>query len=202
MAAPPLIVAAAGRPHPSESVNGDAWLVQQSNGVYRVAVIDGLGHGPEAAAAAELAVRTLAAHPESSPSEALCLCHTALHGSRGAAIALAVVETEVARLTYAGIGNIEARLWQSEKEQRLISYRGIVGSVIPTVRSFEMTLSPGWLLIMHTDGLSSRFELADFPSFQQRLPQALAGALLASWSRPTDDAMVVVVCPEPTGVDR
>ena len=111
-------------------------------------------------------------------------------------IAVAVIEPERLRLTYAGIGNIEARLRQNAEEHRLVNYRGIVGAHIPTVRSFELALAPDWLLVLHTDGVSSHFQLDESLAFRDLQPQALAEALLAEWSRPTDDATVVVIRPD------
>ena len=97
----PLIIAAAGRPRLGETVSGDHWAVDWDGFACRVAVIDGLGHGPEAAQAAEAAVATLAAHPELPPDEALRRCHVALKGTRGAAISIARVEPDTRRLAYA-----------------------------------------------------------------------------------------------------
>src|SRR4051812_14246067 len=127
MAAHIVTVVGASRTYPGETDNGDAWTADWHDGACRVAVIDGVGHGPLAAAAAQLAVRTLASQPHLLPAEALRLCHDALRGSRGAAISIAHIDAERGRLTYAGVGNVEARLWLGESWQRPISYRGIVG---------------------------------------------------------------------------
>src|SRR4051794_18488755 len=120
-------VAGAGRPYPGESVNGDAWQVDWSNGICRIAVIDGLGHGPDAALAAQAALDTLAAAPGLSPEQGLRVCHQALRKTRGAALSLAQINLTTGHITYAGIGNVEARICQGHNEQRLIAYRGIVG---------------------------------------------------------------------------
>jgi serine phosphatase RsbU (regulator of sigma subunit) len=189
-----VAIATASRPHPDEAVNGDAWVVHQQGTTWRIAVIDGLGHGPQAAEAALEAVRALDAHPAAAPASALQLCHAALVGTRGAAISVAVLDLAAARLTYAGIGNVEAHLWQAGRSQRPISYRGIVGSVMRTVRSFEFPLTDDWLLVLHSDGLSSRLEVPTLEAARADL-QATADALLARWSRSSDDATVVVAVP-------
>ena len=189
-----VTIAAASRPHPDEVVNGDAWAVHQDGTTWRIAVIDGLGHGPLAADAAREAVRALDAHPAASPTSALQACHSALVGTRGAAISIAVLDLAAARLTYAGIGNVEAHLWQEGRSQRPIAYRGIVGSAMRTVRSFEFPLTDAWLLVVHSDGLSTRLEVPTIEAASADL-QAAADALLARWSRPTDDATVVVAVP-------
>jgi serine/threonine protein phosphatase PrpC len=192
VAQPTLIVAAATRPYPGETANGDAWTVQWHDGVCRIAVIDGLGHGPQAAAAAQRAVETLVAQPHLGPAVALQTCHRALAGSRGAAMAVVAVEPGAARLTFAGVGNVEAQLWDGETPQRPVSYRGIVGSALPTIREFQLALAPDGLLLLHTDGISARFDASRLPEFAHRQPQTLADAILARAARPTDDATIVV----------
>jgi serine phosphatase RsbU (regulator of sigma subunit) len=189
----PVEVAAATRPYPGESANGDAWATAWPPGACRIAVVDGLGHGPAAAAAAAAATAALAAQPELGPVEALQLCHGALAKSRGAAIAIARIDPADQRLTYAGVGNVEARLWSGGEARRLIAYRGVIGVVLPrTIRAFEHPLDDDWLLLLHTDGVSSRFALDGPREAAARAPAELAAAVLAGWGRPTDDATVVV----------
>lgn len=192
-----LVVAVAARPYPGETVNGDAWCVQQHGSLRRVSVIDGLGHGPDAAAAAGLAVATLDAFPADGPVEALRRCHAALRGSRGAAVTVAQLDLAACRVTVAGIGNVQAYVdtGAGERLERPAAYRGIVGSAIPTVRAFEFALGPRWWLVLHTDGVSARFDLAQQRDSSGGDPQRLADVLLAGWARPTDDATVVVVQP-------
>ena len=193
--APPLItVAGATRPHPGETANGDAWAVEWPQAACRIALIDALGHGPDAAAVARQALGVLAAHPLLEPVALLGLCHRALAGTRGVVLSIATIDPLAATLCFAGVGNVEARLWQPSKLERPITYRGIVGRSMPTVRAFRFALEPGWLLLLHTDGVSDRFDLTQAPGFPTRAPRTLAEAVLTRWGRPTDDATVVVAC--------
>ncbi|HET7036565.1 MAG TPA: SpoIIE family protein phosphatase [Thermomicrobiaceae bacterium] len=194
MAPRALTVGAASQPYPGETVNGDAWLAEQQGERWRLALIDGLGHGPEAAAAARAALDALAAWPEASPLDALVACHQALHHTRGAAIAIASIDLAAGQLCFAGVGNVEARLRQDGKERRLMSYRGIVGAVLPRLRAFDLPLSDDWLLVLHSDGVSARFDLSEeLPGAHH--PDDLAAQILTRWARPTDDATVVVARP-------
>jgi serine phosphatase RsbU (regulator of sigma subunit) len=199
MADCPLVIAAAGRPYPGESRSGDAWAAHWQAGGCRLALVDGLGHGPAAAAAADAALALLDMRPELGPAEALCACDAALRGTRGAALALAQIDAHAGRLTYAGVGNIEARLWIAGQWQRPISYRGIVGGALPRVRVFEFTLSAPWLLVMHTDGVRDRFELDLATQPGEGALQTLAESLLHDWARPTDDATIVLAAPRRFG---
>ena len=189
-----ILIAAAARPHPTEVVSGDAWHVDWTAAGCRIAVVDGLGHGPDAAAAAARAGAVLAAAPHASPGEALRLCHDALRGTRGAAVGIAAIEPALGLLTFAGVGNVEARLVAGRRTLRLPSSRGIVGAVLPTLRPLQAALEPGWLLILHSDGVSDRFDLQEIPAASGD-PQRLADAILARWGRATDDATVVVAQP-------
>jgi serine phosphatase RsbU (regulator of sigma subunit) len=196
MAERALAIGTAARSYPGEQVNGDGWSIDWHLGSCRIALIDGLGHGPAAAAATLAAITALRSRPELAPADALRLCHQALIGTRGAVISLARLDTSHAKLTYAGVGNVEARLWHSTEQQRPIAYRGIVGVTMPKVRSFDLELGANWLLLLHTDGVRERFTLPDPADWVDLGPQLLAEEVLRRWGRPNDDAAVVIACPE------
>jgi serine phosphatase RsbU (regulator of sigma subunit) len=193
MAAPRLTVAAATRPHAGEAANGDGWQVDWAGDRCRVVIIDGLGHGPVAAAATQVASRVLTAHPELLPEQALRACHAALGGTRGAAMSVASIDVAAGHLTYAGVGNAEAYLLRNGRSERLVAYRGIVGGIFPRLRVFSYSLEPGWLLLLHTDGVRARFQVDALTEHLRADPQAMADSILQTWGRATDDATVVVV---------
>jgi serine phosphatase RsbU (regulator of sigma subunit) len=192
---PPVVVVGAVRPCKGETVSGDAWHVDHHGSRWRVALVDGLGHGPDAAAAASAAVAYLSAHPDLDAGDALRGCHAAPRGTRGAAIAVAEIDPDAGRLTYAGVGNVEARLWSDGQGRRPVSFRGIVGVTMPSVRVFELALGQDWLLLMHTDGVSTRADVESLPELARRDASRLAAEVLERWGRERDDATVVVACP-------
>jgi serine phosphatase RsbU (regulator of sigma subunit) len=195
MASFPVAVAVAARPYPGETVSGDAWQVDWHGSVCRIALVDGLGHGSRAAAAALAAVAALAAEPALNPVDAVHRCHNALKDTRGAALLVASIDVRRGQLIVAGAGNVEARLYQDGGAKHLMTDRGIVGSALPRVRPVEMALAPEWLLLMHTDGIKRRFEAQ---SQFEAAPDGdrLAQAILKEWGRATDDATVLVAQPE------
>lgn len=188
-----IVTGVASRSLSGETVNGDAWTVEQAGTRCRVAVIDGLGHGPAAAEASNAARETLRQHPDLDPIEALAACHKALSRTRGASVSVAQIDPDAHRVTYAAVGNVETRLWRGEKGPRLMNYRGIVGVRVPTFRSFDYRLDGPWLLVMHSDGVSARFEISEVLGLAGSSPQSLAETILNTWGRETDDATVLVV---------
>jgi serine phosphatase RsbU (regulator of sigma subunit) len=192
MAGGSVVFGIAGRPYPGEQVSGDDWQLDHHAHGFRVSMIDGLGHGQPAANAAAAAKALLASRPELGPVEALRACHAALFSTRGAAMWIANVYPTQSKLTYAGVGNVDARLWQEGRQHRLVAQRGIVGAALPTVRLYEVTLKHHWVLLVHTDGVREHFDADSLPDLLTSDPQAMADGILLAWGRPTDDALVLV----------
>lgn len=103
----PLLIGVATRPHPREAVNGDRIHLEQRGAIHRIAVIDALGHGPDAAAVAARAVDTLAALADADAPSSIRACHDALKGTRGAALSVIRIDLDAGRMTFAGLGNVE-----------------------------------------------------------------------------------------------
>jgi len=179
------------RPHPAYQANGDAYIIERRGESVLVGIVDGLGHGPDAAAASQRAVEVLSGDNGTNLADLLRRCHHALHHSRGAAMALARIDLDQGRLTYGGVGNIEERLIGTTTT-RLISYNGIVGSILPHFQLFEFSFQPDDLVLMHSDGISARFDLKHYPQVRTQPVQLIAEAIARDWSRPHDDATIIV----------
>src|SRR5438067_10023922 len=107
-----LVVGVASRPYPGETVSGDAWFVDCHESVYRLTVVDGLGHGPAAATAASAARAVLERAPGLRPDEALRVCHEAMRDTRGGAISIVSIDSRTDRLSFSGVGNVDGFLIQ------------------------------------------------------------------------------------------
>lgn len=173
-------------------MNGDAWQVDWYADRCRIAIVDGLGHGPLAADASAAALRVLAAHPELTAEASLRACHRALGSTRGATMSIVVIEPSAATLTYTGVGNAEGCIFSNGRRDRLLAFRGIVGVTLPPLKTFTYQLVPEWVLVMHTDGVRPHFELDEMADGDRNDPQAMAQLILDTWARDTDDATVVV----------
>jgi phosphoserine phosphatase RsbX len=174
--------------------SGDLHLVKAVQDGVLIAVVDGLGHGEEAAAAARLAVSTLEHYAEEPPLSLLQRCHVALKGSRGVVMSIARFDAPRSTMTWLGVGNVEGVLhhvdW-SERSSRasLITRGGIVGSEVPAVQAAAIPVGTGDTLVFATDGIASDF-LADVSVREE--PQRLADQILARHGKGTDDALVLV----------
>jgi negative regulator of sigma-B (phosphoserine phosphatase) len=174
--------------------NGDRCVVALFPAGALVAAIDGLGHGTEAATAANRAAQLLEAHPHESVLALIERCHEVLRRTRGAVISLASYDARQSSITWAGVGNVEAALMrvnrtEGRSHESLLARGGVVGYQLPPLRSFTIGLSRGDTLIMATDGIRGGF-LADLDL--TRGPQENADSILGRYGKGTDDALVVV----------
>jgi anti-sigma regulatory factor (Ser/Thr protein kinase) len=172
---------------------GDAWAAWSAGGLTSIFVVDGLGHGHDAAVAADTAVGTFRRHAERAAPEVIALVHAALRPTRGAAVALAELDERAGKLRYCGIGNISAVVRRPDgQEQHLISLPGIAGHVARRVQTFSYDWPPGSLLVMHSDGLATHWSLNRYAGLSQHRPDVVAGVLYRDLRRGPDDATAVV----------
>jgi hypothetical protein len=184
--------AAVNVPIAGESVCGDAWAVEHDEGRVYCLVADGLGHGPLAAEAAVAAVRSFRKQPRTDPADILQTAHRALAGTRGAAVAVAEVDAPGGRLRYAGVGNISGCLLSAGSCRSLVSHNGTLGHEARRFQTFDYPFPKGATLVMHSDGLGSRWSLAPYPGLAGRDPALLAGVLYRDFRRGRDDVTVLV----------
>jgi anti-sigma regulatory factor (Ser/Thr protein kinase) len=180
-------------PMSGESVAGDGWLLEVSGDYRTILVIDGLGHGPNAARAARAATEAFAKHPAAAPGALMEICHAALATTRGAAGAAARVDLTKNQGTFAGIGNIGCRVETTGERRQLVSHSGTLGHVMRRVQEFEFPFPAGSLLISHSDGLTTHWSVADYPGLMSKHAGLIAGVLYRDHERGRDDVTVVVL---------
>ncbi len=178
---------------PGESVCGDSWAFESLPDCCLSLVADGLGHGPEAAKAAQAAIRVLDELPTHAPAALISRAHGALRGTRGAALAVAELNFTDQTLRYAGVGNIAGVVIQEGHSQHMVSYNGIVGHELRKVQELTYHWPLGALMIMHSDGLSMHWDLSAYPGLVTRSASLIAGVLYRDFTRGRDDATVVVI---------
>jgi len=179
---------------PGEEVCGDSWGCVRADGTLVILVADGLGHGMEAKLASAEAVRQLYENSNLPPKALLTRVHEALRSTRGAAVAIAQIDSVRGKLTYAGVGNISARIYAgSDSRQNLVSLNGTAGHQCERIQEFSYSWPENGLLVMHSDGLSTGTGLESYPGLAARDPALIAGVLYRDFCRGRDDATVVIV---------
>jgi anti-sigma regulatory factor (Ser/Thr protein kinase) len=153
-----------------ESECGDAWRIAIGRQRLSVLLVDGLGHGPDAAAAAAIATNMFGRVASEPPEEAFLAMSEAMRGSRGAALSVAVID-QAARLTrFSGVGNVDGRVIAPAGTEHLTPQNGIVGHNMPTVRSVNVPWPVGARLVMHSDGIATPWRLDAYPGLMTAHP--------------------------------
>jgi negative regulator of sigma-B (phosphoserine phosphatase) len=183
----------ASRALAGQSVSGDvSAVVRTANGVV-VAAVDGLGHGSEAATAADIAAETLRTHAEESLAEIIGHCHQALRRTRGVAISVASFDAGRGMMTWTGIGNVEGTLFRAASNalparEALLLRGGVVGYSLPQLRIATLPVTRGDTLIFATDGVGAGFRHGSMPGGSA---PDLAADILLRHGRALDDALVL-----------
>jgi anti-sigma regulatory factor (Ser/Thr protein kinase) len=177
---------------PGESVSGDAWEITAVGDKARIGLADGLGHGPVAAEAADAAMVAFAGSI-GSPAEVLEQIHPLIRSTRGAAMAVAVADAGAGTLIFGGAGNIAGRMISGVEDRSLMSQHGTLGLQIRKIQDVTYAWPKHALIILHSDGLTSRWKLDEAPGLIQCDPAVVAGWLIREHTRGQDDVTVVVV---------
>jgi serine phosphatase RsbU (regulator of sigma subunit) len=178
-----------------EDTSGDHYLIWRVGNCVNVAVVDGVGHGPEAAKASRMAVSILQDHAEEPLIALFTLCHKELSETRGVVMSMASFDANAGNMTWLGVGNVIGRLVRAEKplihaEEELLTYSGVVGHEMPPVLMFSVVpVFKGDVLILATDGISPEFSKSVHTG---RSAHKIAGDVLSQHSKGIDDALVLV----------
>lgn len=180
-------------PLPGEEICGDAWAVCGGAGCVTIVVADGLGHGPSAAKASEAACAVLSGCSDLPPAALMHDAHHALRSTRGAAVAVARIDCSLEQTTFAGVGNIAACVVDHHQRRQLVSHNGIVGSNMRKAQEMTATWSDDSTIVLHSDGLGTRWHLDQYPGLAACHPALIAAVLYRDFSRRRDDVTVLVI---------
>jgi anti-sigma regulatory factor (Ser/Thr protein kinase) len=192
-ARPPSVeVGAVCLPMPGQTANGDSWSTYSTaDGLMRVLVADGLGHGSAADEASETATRVFAQAVGTSLTESLERIHAALRTTRGAAIAGAFIDPAGCRIEFGGIGNVAGTIVSDSGTRSMVSHNGTAGHSARKVGTFTYDWPANGVMVMHTDGLASHWKLDRFPGLARRHPSLIAAQLYRDCARGRDDVTIV-----------
>ena len=179
---------------PGEVVCGDNWIARWFADGWVCAVADGLGHGVIASDAATAIIEAVRRAPANlSPIEIVEAAHQAARPTRGAAFGVAVLDEAAGVVRFAGVGNIAAVIVNGADRRHLVSYNGIIGHQYRKVSEFSHPWHAQSLLLLHSDGIGTHWDLGRYPGLLARDPSLIAGVLYRDYTRGRDDATVVVI---------
>jgi anti-sigma regulatory factor (Ser/Thr protein kinase) len=187
-------VAVLGRPCAGEARSGDHAAFVRDDHTLLLAVVDGLGHGAPARVAADQAIATLRAHAADSPLEILTACDRELETTRGAVMSVGRFDVRTRELEHAGAGNIATRVHRGGASTGFLSTARVLGARHRSVRIpvEQVTLGGESIVLMFTDGLTTRTDLTGQLELLRQPPLAIAQGLLDRFGRTNDDALVMV----------
>jgi len=180
--------------HVGEGESGDLHMVCCNQNGVLIAVIDGIGHGEEAAEVAKTAAAVLRGSVDEPVISLVELCHEKLRGTRGAVLSLAFISAEQKMMTWLGVGNVQGVLLRMSAKagnlrEPLLLRAGVVGSKLPSLQATVLPVSQGDTVVFATDGIRS-----DFSSTlsARENPQRAADRILSHFRSGKDDALVLV----------
>lgn len=183
----------------NETLCGDGWDLVQTDSTTYLATFDGLGHGPEAHAAASQAIDTFRKNYAQPPADCLRAIHAGIRRTRGAVGAICCFTKKTSELEFCGVGNINGKIFSASAPKtvsvikNLISYNGILGHNIPnTLHNQRTELPVSRLLVLHSDGIKSRWDITKYPDLHRHDPSLIAAVIYRDFGRGTDDTLVVV----------
>ncbi len=185
----------AAMPLQGEEVSGDSYIIKPIQDGILIAVVDGLGHGHEAAQASKIAIATLDTYAHEPVILLVRRCHEALKGMRGVVMSIAKVNLPDKTMAWLGVGNIEVLLLKGDgklkiSRERLLLRGGTLGYQFPPLKESVIPFMPCDTLVFVTDGIRGSFEEGIKPGDK---PQEIADSIMTQFNRGTDDALVLVV---------
>lgn len=178
---------------PGETRNGDAYFSKTLDDTTLAAVVDGLGHGSGAHEAACVAVARLDAWSGEPLDELIFDSHNLLRATRGAVMSALTIDRARHRFQFAGVGNIQTRVFNSAEPIHLIPANGTLGARLARVPVWAHDWTPGATAIMTSDGISTSWDIAAYPKLLDHDAQLVAAVIMRDHHRTTDDATVMVV---------
>jgi anti-sigma regulatory factor (Ser/Thr protein kinase) len=188
-----VAIGTVAQPYQQETVSGDAWSFGSPAAGPTLLMTDGSGHGPLAAIAAEAAVKAFEANLGENCTRVIEAIHAALAPTRGAAVAVARADLAHRLIRFVGIGNIAGAVVSQGVLRRMVTHNGTAGHIAPRIREFTYPWNGSATVILHSDGLSSKWDLDNYPGLATSHPSLIAGILFRDFRRERDDAAIAVM---------
>lgn len=180
-------------PKPGEEVSGDKWGWRANPNGITLMVADGLGHGLEASDASNEAVKAFEESKEGAVDRILQTIHQRLSHTRGAAVAVSELDLRTKTVKYCGVGNISGIIISPSGSRSMISHNGIVGHEARKIQTFDYPWPEKSIMVMHSDGMSARWNMEKYPGLLMRSTSVICGVLYRDFARGNDDFTVTAL---------
>ncbi|MGN7205412.1 serine/threonine protein kinase [Pedobacter sp. SAFR-022] len=181
-------------PKPPEKVSGDGFTYKFSERYFKLMLMDGLGHGPEANKAVEEAFSAFKLCPLHDPADIVRYMHPPLKKTRGGVGTVLVYDGQKDVYSILGVGNIASKIVGNTECKNIMPYNGIIGHNIPnTMTSHEIPAKDYKFIVMCSDGIKTRWDITKYPHIQRYDPIIIAAAIYKDFARHTDDMSVVII---------
>jgi hypothetical protein len=180
-------------PAPGELKCGDGWWAESTASRALIVLADGLGHGPVAHEAAQKAMAISRAYRDHTPRDLMVRIHEGLRQTRGAAAIVVVIDLARQTLTCCGVGNIAGMIVTPSHVSGLVSQHGTAGINKVRLQEFSYPFPADAVLILHSDGLKTAWNLDRYPGLAGHQPALVAAMLYRDFVRGRDDTTVVVL---------
>jgi anti-sigma regulatory factor (Ser/Thr protein kinase) len=188
-----MTIGAVVDPIAGETISGDGWSFTIATEGLTLVLLDGSGHGIAAAAALEAGLAAFREHVDYDCPRLMEALHRALAPTRGAAAAIARIDARQQLIRFVGVGNILGAVMVDGVMRRMVSHNGVAGHVAPRIREFTYPWLPATTIVLHSDGLSAKWDFRTYPGLATSHPSLIAGILFRDHRRAKDDACVVVM---------
>jgi len=179
--------------YPGEKVCGDGYYIKHLGDETQIFLGDGLGHGHHAHDAIMAAINAFKSCEESNPIQILRFIHDKVKKTRGLVGTVAILNSKLKTWRIAGIGNISTRMYSGLEYKNYMPHNGIIGLNIPTSLSvYEGEAERYQTIIMASDGIKTKWDIAKYTSILKYDPAILAAAIFKDHARKTDDMTVLV----------
>jgi anti-sigma regulatory factor (Ser/Thr protein kinase) len=189
-----VVVGAISEPYPGEQVCGDQWSIHANQDRAVVTLADGLGHGAVAYLAASEAIRVTSGVHNKTGEQIVEAIHAGLRHTRGSAVSVAELEWSNNKCDFTGVGNVSGMIiCHNHPKKNLVTMNGTAGHVARKIKAFSYPLPDGSTVLMHSDGIDTRWDIAASPGLERQHPSVIAAAIFRDHRRDKDDATIVVV---------
>ncbi|HEX2961348.1 MAG: ATP-binding SpoIIE family protein phosphatase [Bacteroidota bacterium] len=180
-------------PKPGEEVSGDKWSWGANQNGITIMIADGLGHGLEASDASNEAVKAFEESKAGPADKILQRIHQQLGHTRGAAVAVSELDAMKKVVKYCGVGNISGVIISPTGSRSMISHNGIAGHEARKIQVFDYPWTENSLMVMHSDGMSARWNMDKYPGLIMKSTSVICGVLYRDFARGNDDFTVVAM---------